>query len=334
MNPLLSVVIPAYNASLTLKEAIDSALEQTHPAHEIIVVDDGSTDNTKAVCERYGERIRYVYQTNQGVSRARNTGIAAATGNWIALLDADDVMLRNRLQVQHELIAASPKNTVLVYSAFEYLFGPGMINSSGRTRWPVYPSKDLWPALRYKNVILPSTATILRSALLEVGSFHDSIVEDWHLWLRLAQRFSPQSFVSSPECLVIYRQAANTLSRNFRRMHSGHLEMLDTLLVTDLKGWRKKVWERRLKARWYHFLSVDLRDSNDAQYWEFAIESLLTWPFFGKIVTRHRYTIFANMVYKRGRINLRLLLPSRPRRGTDGHKRPTVLAENNNVTKQ
>ncbi|WP_035349378.1 glycosyltransferase family 2 protein [Edaphobacter aggregans] len=87
----ISVVIPAYNAGSLIGETLDSVLAQSCPAHEIIVVDDGSTDDTAEVVRRYGNAVRYLRQENQGQAIARNTGIHAATGEWIAPLDSDDI---------------------------------------------------------------------------------------------------------------------------------------------------------------------------------------------------------------------------------------------------
>lgn len=97
-NPRFSVIIPAYNAATTLARAVDSVLEQTWPAHEIIVVDDGSSDATAAVVATYGDKVRYLYQHNAGVSAARNAGAKAASGDWLAFLDADDWYCLNRLK--------------------------------------------------------------------------------------------------------------------------------------------------------------------------------------------------------------------------------------------
>ena len=89
MKPI-SVIIPCYNSGTHLAQAIDSVLAQTCPASEIIVVDDGSTDDSPAIMARYGDRIRVVRQANAGLPAARNAGIQAATGEWLAFLDADD----------------------------------------------------------------------------------------------------------------------------------------------------------------------------------------------------------------------------------------------------
>ncbi len=111
MSMRISVVIPAYNAGRYIGRAIDSVLAQTRPAEEIIVVDDGSTDNTAEIAGAYGDRIRFIRQENAGASVARNTGIAAATGNWIAFLDADDEWLPEKLRLQTEHLERNPDLT-------------------------------------------------------------------------------------------------------------------------------------------------------------------------------------------------------------------------------
>lgn len=103
-----SVVIPAFNSARTLARAIDSVLLQTWPAHEIIVVDDGSGDDTATVAQAYGDRIVLVQQSNAGVSAARNKGAEIASGNWLAFLDADDWYLPDRLRWHAEWIAEDP----------------------------------------------------------------------------------------------------------------------------------------------------------------------------------------------------------------------------------
>ena len=106
--PTFSVIIPNYNNAATLGRALDSALAQTHPAHEIIVIDDGSHDDSRAVVAAYGARVRYVYQANAGVSAARNAGARLARGEWLAFLDADDTFTPQRLALHADWIARDP----------------------------------------------------------------------------------------------------------------------------------------------------------------------------------------------------------------------------------
>ncbi len=120
----ISVIIPAYNAAATIGKAIDSILAQGYPAHEIIVVDDGSTDRTGETVQTYGERVTYVHQDNAGPSAARNRGVQQASGEWIAFLDADDWYLPDRLNTHAEMIRDDPKLDFLVGS-FDYVAPQG-----------------------------------------------------------------------------------------------------------------------------------------------------------------------------------------------------------------
>jgi glycosyltransferase involved in cell wall biosynthesis len=105
MNPRFSVIIPAYNSAATLARAIESVRAQTWPAHEIIVVDDGSSDDTASVAESFGDAIRLIRQPNSGVAAARNAGARLATGDWLAFLDADDWYAPDRIRLHAEWIA-------------------------------------------------------------------------------------------------------------------------------------------------------------------------------------------------------------------------------------
>ncbi|MBT9591234.1 MAG: glycosyltransferase family 2 protein [Thiobacillus sp.] len=105
MNPRFSVIIPAFNAAATLSRAIESVREQSWPAHEIIVVDDGSIDATAEIARQFGDAVRLIQQANSGVSVARNAGAAVATGDWLAFLDADDWYAMDRIKLHAEWIA-------------------------------------------------------------------------------------------------------------------------------------------------------------------------------------------------------------------------------------
>ena len=108
MKPRFSVIIPAFDAGATLARAIDSVRRQTWPTHEIIVVDDGSGDDTATVAGKYGKAVKLIRQINSGVSSARNKGALAASGDWLAFLDADDWYLPDRLKLHAEWIEADP----------------------------------------------------------------------------------------------------------------------------------------------------------------------------------------------------------------------------------
>lgn len=168
---LVSVVIPSYNSATVLPDAIDSVLNQTRPADEIIVVDDGSQDETEKVCRNYGHRVRYLRQENQGASTARNSGIEAAEGRWLAFLDADDIWDHEKLEIQLSALEQNPEadfcvTAVLVRSANE--------NAYVKYRWDgsLDPSR-LRAELLVRNIFtgLCSSMVIRREAVEDVGGF-------------------------------------------------------------------------------------------------------------------------------------------------------------------
>ena len=116
MNPMVSVIMVTYNRANFIKAALDSIKRQTFRDYEIIVVDDGSTDNTKGIVEQYAE-ARYIYQDHSGISKARNTAVKAARGKWIATLDSDDLWKEEKLQKQVDYVRVHP-GCRIVYTAF------------------------------------------------------------------------------------------------------------------------------------------------------------------------------------------------------------------------
>lgn len=189
----VSVIIPTYNRVATVTRAIDSVLAQTYPHFEIIVVDDGSTDNTREVLnERYGDRICYVYQTNKGQAAARNAGIAAARYDLVAFLDSDDYWLPRKLEVQAPLMA----DETVVLSFTNWWHGK---DSSGQDYFSkVSLSFESEPSVidcplrimaRRRGTGVNTTVALCRkSAVRRVGGFDErmNLYEDTRMWVRLS----------------------------------------------------------------------------------------------------------------------------------------------------
>ncbi len=309
MSAKVTVAIPAYNAERCLRETLESVLAQTLSPHEILVVDDGSSDGTEDIVRSFGDRVRYIKQPNQGIAGARNTAIQNATGDWIAFLDHDDLFLPTKLEKLVAVVDSNPE-LVVAYSTFTYLYSDGSTKDM-----PVFPAKDLWPAIRYRTPILPSTALVRRSALLEIGGFRKFYgTDDWDLWFRLIRRYSPSAFQEIPESLTMYRWWEGNESRNFMPIAGQVLAMLDAFLLDGLTGWERAIWKRKIEAKIYYNLSLGLREIGSDRHWEYVIASLLKWPFWGDIVTPQRYLVFAHMFYTRlrkPRFNLRYWWPTR-----------------------
>ena len=214
-NPRVSVVIPNYNHTRYVAGAIQSVLDQSVPAYELIVVDDGSTDESREVVSRFGSQVRYIWQENQGLAGARNTGIRAATGELVGLLDADDQWLPTYLETMLPLADQYPEAAVYYCQArCVDEMGAGLPRVLGG---PVVDPDSIYSTLLRANFLLPSTTLLRRDVIVQAGLFDSSLrsCEDWDLWLRILPE---QRFVGTSECLVFYRQHDKSLSKNIDGM--------------------------------------------------------------------------------------------------------------------
>jgi len=212
----VSVVISTYNRSGFLREAIDSALGQTFPAAEVVVVDDGSTDETRPLLAAYGSRIRAVHQSNRGTARARNAGAALATGEWLAFLDSDDAWLPRKLERQIARAAAEP-GLGLVHCGVEEIDAAGKVLAR---RIDGHEGSVAKRMLLFEGPTIlggGSTAIVPRAAFETLGGFDEAMTMsvDWDLFYRLAARW-PVGFV--PEVLARYRFHDGNLHKNVAAM--------------------------------------------------------------------------------------------------------------------
>ncbi len=188
--PKVSVVIPAYNCERFISTAIESVLEQTYKDYEIIVVDDGSTDNTAKVLSRLNSKIKYIFQTNGGPAKGRNTGILNARGEYVAFLDADDAWLPNKLKMQMEVLEKR-SNLGLIYSDIYIIDDRYFVDrNSGLRAFQVRPPHrgKVLKTLFLVNFI-PTTSVVMRKECFEkIGLFNPilSPIEDYDRWLRLS----------------------------------------------------------------------------------------------------------------------------------------------------
>jgi glycosyltransferase involved in cell wall biosynthesis len=220
---LVSVIVPAFNAADTVCDTVRSALNQTHRNLEIIIVDDGSTDQTQAVASSFVERdprVRYVRKDNGGVASARNRGIAEARGEFVAPLDADDLWYPTKLERQLERFEQTGPETALVYAWCCWIDNHGTVtNSAPPTRF----EGSILPEMCLGNVVISgSNALIRRNALIAAGGFDESLrrrgaqgCEDWKLCLVMAKR---HKIAMVPEYLVGYRVSHGSMSDDFEQM--------------------------------------------------------------------------------------------------------------------
>lgn len=208
----ISVIIPAYNAACFIAQAIESAIRQTCKPSQIIIVDDGSSDATADIAEGFGPPVQVLRQTNKGVSAARNIGIAKATGDLIAFLDADDLWRPTKLEQQLALLQAYPEAGTVICDELHFTEEEGVIvptffatvSCTAQLQNPALLIKPL--SVLIKEPIIPTSGLLVRNNILKAAGLFDenlSLVEDRDMWLRLAA-LAPVLVL--PEVLVEKRQ--------------------------------------------------------------------------------------------------------------------------------
>lgn len=222
----ISVVIPAYNAEKYVSRAIDSVLKQTHPADEIIVVDDGSTDNTADIVQGYGEKVRYIRQENAGAGAARNRGIEESTCQWIAFLDSDDEWLADNLKLLADVVSGDNKPAW----AFGNFFN---CDCNTQTRKPAHDiqkaEKRLGEGEYFDNFLVcfaqgfhawTGSILIRRDVFENVSLFivDQPRAEDTDMWLRIAYTYPQVGYVKEPMA-VYHRAVAASATKSHMNFH-------------------------------------------------------------------------------------------------------------------
>ncbi len=239
-EPLVSVIIPTYNHGRFVRQAIDSALDQTYPAVEVIVVDDGSTDGSGAMLdeiEARDRRIRVVHKVNAGLSAARNTGIALARGAYINFLDSDDWLLPDKLSRQVAALEARP-DVDLVFSDIAYVDDADTetVIDMG-TGGPPAPFPDV---LVYRNWFGPMVPLLRRRLVERVGGFDEAFraAEDWDYWYRCAQH---TPFLYLPGKVAMYRLHGEQMTRDDDRMATANLQFAAKHFANDRRKRRSNL---------------------------------------------------------------------------------------------
>jgi glycosyltransferase involved in cell wall biosynthesis len=234
--PKVSVVIPTHNMARYLPVAIDSALGQGYPNIEIIVVDDGSTDDTAEVLRPYLSHIRCIHQEQRGLSGARNRALEVISGEYVRLLDADDALCPDTLSRQAELLDRYPR-VALVHGQAHIVDSGGNVRGLRKSRLPngaatVLPSARAFRRLLRGNDICVSTAMVRMTALQRVGPFQRESFpgEDWDMWLRITAYYD-QAYIPKP--LAYYRVHGRSITAGYTLSSflNSHLHTLRTLFA-------------------------------------------------------------------------------------------------------
>ena len=248
-KPLISVIVPAFNAELFLAETLTSVQQQTFREFEAIVVDDGSTDRTSEIARQFVEKdARFILlrqQKNIGESVARNAALKQARGEWIAFLDADDVWLPGKLAAQLDLLRQEPHANLLFTN---YFLWDGQNDFGRRYDDPdKFPDGDVSRRLIFFDLFGMSTVMIKRE-ILDVAGLFDvgmSVAQDWDLWLRIAERGLCAKGVRQP--MARYRVWPGSVSRNTLRMCEGNVLVLEKALARPQSTSRRRAYKRSLQ---------------------------------------------------------------------------------------
>ncbi len=240
--PKFDIIIPAYNAARYLPISIPSVIAQTYDDWRILLIDDGSTDNTAEIVAPYidqlGPRIKYIYQPNKGLPAARNTAIRNSSAEYLAILDADDIWLPNRLLETLRHLEKHPE-AGLSYSFVE------LINQAGETIQVCniankHAEGHLAPYLYMRSVDLPCpTITFRRECVDKVGLFDETLraTEDRDMWLRIAQQYQ---VTLVPHVLAQYRMAPGSMSADPERMLKAQLQFINKHYGESGCGWLQR----------------------------------------------------------------------------------------------
>lgn len=222
--PKVSVVIPAYNAMTYLPDTLNSVLQQTFSDFEVLIIDDGSTDRIQAwVAQNITDpRVRLIAQANQGLSAARNTGIANAQGEYVAFLDADDLWKPTKLEVQVHYL----DNNSAVGLVYNWI---AVIDAEGKPTGKVWRGDiegDVLEEVLQRNIIDCPSVLVRRKCFEDVGVFDRTLrsVEDWDMWIRIAACYR---FAVTREPLVYYRQHSSNMSKNWRVMEQAFHQVIE-----------------------------------------------------------------------------------------------------------
>ena len=246
-TPLVSIIVPAYNYANFILETLQSIQEQTYVNWEAIIVDDGSTDDTRQVVKTIVEtdsRIKYIYQTNKGLPAARNTGIEASLGNYIQLLDADDLLSKSKIELQVKYMLENLSSDIS-YTTAHYFKHPDMnmlyadINL-GMVAWipKINGSGNIvLEKLIAFNIMPVNCALIKRELIRKVGFQNEALksLEDWEYWLRCAFGGATFNFFEDVNAYALVRIHSSSMSRKKNSMLKWEIHAR-TLLTTYINN--------------------------------------------------------------------------------------------------
>ena len=233
-EPKVSIIIPVYNGSDFLRQAIDSALSQEYPNIEILVVNDGSNDGgaSEKIAMEYGDKIRYFSKKNGGVASALNVGIKEMTGDYFSWLSHDDLYFPNKVKSQIQALSGMQQAKTILYANYEIISENREVIT--KVMLPNEPSENFRYFITVKNILHGCTLLIPKTAFEECGLFNESLrtTQDYDLWFKMAEKYD---FVHIPHVIVKARAHAGQGGVNMQEM--ALIEINDLLIefISNLK---------------------------------------------------------------------------------------------------
>lgn len=291
-NFTVSVIIPTYNRAHLLGRSIRSIMNQTYQNFEIIVVDDGSTDNTdELIFSLVNEKIRYIrHEKNKGAAAARNTGIKAAKGDYIAFQDSDDIWLPEKLEKQMEVFKTAPKKVGVVYTGFYRIIGSKRIYMP--YSWVNKKDGDIYPQILAGNFVTTQSITVRAGCLEKVGLFDENLprLQDWEFVIRLSKHYSFE-FIDEPLLYSYYTQGC---------ISSDKEALVSALKLIIEKHYIEFKNNKTFLASRYLTLGSALNscgDFNNARH--YFIKAVKTYPFDKRLLLHTILSFFGKGIYNK-----------------------------------
>ncbi|WP_157229368.1 glycosyltransferase family A protein [Rivularia sp. PCC 7116] len=287
LTPLVSVIIPAYNAENFITTTLESVLSQTYKNFEVLVIDDGSQDTTAEIVKCFAQkdsRVTLLQQENFGVAAARNLGINQSQGEFIAPIDADDIWYPQNLEKQVQCLLQADTSVGLVYSWSVDINEQGKLTGNFRAS---SIEGDVFTTLLCHNFLGNASSTLIRRSCIEkIGVYNCELkaqnaqgCEDWDFYLRIAEHFK---FKVIPEFCIGYRKIANTMSGDYKKMAKSHDLMLKEIQTRHRKI--PTIFYRLSRSSFYMYLARQSNVYNNhhqALYWlSQALKVDFITPFF------------------------------------------------------
>jgi len=287
--PLVTVIIPTYNRAHLLNRAIRSVLSQTFQDWELIVVDDGSTDNTEEIVKGFSDsRLHYIrHKVNCGAPAARNTGIKMAQGDYIAFLDSDDEWLPEKLEKQLKIFENSEDEVGVVYTGAVFIDEE---TGKVRIKKPWAKGKIFLEELAFNPVGSTSRVMVKRECFDKCGGFDEEMEsnEDWEIWIRLAEHYN-FNYVEEP--LVRYFEHKDSLSAQPDRLVAGYKKLWAKYGIERQKRWIRTLHYFRLGHRLCYYGAMRVGR-------EYLLKAILTQPWQIKYSIAYLLSLLGQKFYR------------------------------------